>query len=116
MVGEYGFHLGQVDDPTMQERCAANIMSWCLEWGCPFILYWELYCNEIEPSNQQHRGFWLVDQSGDKQPAWFLHRDMLTKANRYIEAYQKEHHKLPSQNIYNRQVSSWIKALPTSHP
>jgi hypothetical protein len=112
ILGEYGFHLGQVDHPTEQERCAALIMQWSLEWGCPFILYWELYCNEIEPSNNEHRGFWLVDKNGDKQPAWYLHRDMLKKANLFIENYRKKHGKLPPQQQYNRKVASWLKALP----
>jgi hypothetical protein len=112
IVGEYGFHMGQVDDPTMQERCAALIMQWCLEWGCPFILYWEMYCNEIEPSNNEHRGFWLIDKNGDKQPAWFLHRDMLKKSNQYIENYKKKHGKLPSQEHFNATAAEWLKSLP----
>jgi hypothetical protein len=109
IMGEYGFHLGQVDGAIEQKRCAKNIMKWCLEWGCPFVLFWEMYCNEIEPSNEKHRGFWLIDQQGDKQPAWYLHRDFLRKANRFVEDYQKEHGRLPSQDFYGRTAISWLE-------
>jgi hypothetical protein len=110
-MGEYGFHLGQVDDPEMQKTAAENIMQWCLEWGCPFILYWEMYCNEIEPSTGEHRGFWLIDKDGEKQPGWYLHRDFLKKANAYVEQFEKKKGRQPSQAEYNRAASIWIDAI-----
>ena len=109
MMGEYGFHLGQVDDPEMQKTAAANIMKWCLEWGCPFILYWEIYCNEIEPSTGEHRGFWLINKEGEKQPAWYLHKDFLNKANAFVADFEKQHGRLPSQEEYNRQAIDWVE-------
>jgi hypothetical protein len=111
IMGEYGFHLGQVDDPEMQKAASANIMKWCLEWGCPFILYWEIYCNEIEPSTDEHRGFWLINKDGEKQPVWYLHRDFLKKANAYVSAYKQKHGKLPRQTDYNREAAGWFENL-----
>lgn len=109
IMGEYGFHLGQVDDPAMQKTATANIMQWCLEWGCPFILYWEMYCNEIEPSTGEHRGFWLIDKDGEKQPAWYLHKEFLSKANRFVEEFEMTNGRLPSQVEYNQAASSWLE-------
>lgn len=108
-VGEYGFNLQQVSSEKEQRDCSANIMQWCLEWGCPFILYWEMYCNEIEESTGEHRGFWLIDKDGDKQPAWHLHREFLKKANRWVEQFEKKNGRLPSQMEYNRAATSLLK-------
>ena len=108
-IGEYGFHRGQVDNADLQRSCSASVMQWCLEWGCPFILYWELYCNEIEPSTGEHRGYWLVDKSGEKQPVWYLHREFLKKANRFVDQFEKTNGRLPSQKEYNQKAASWLK-------
>ena len=107
-LGEYGFNLDQVANAEIQKNCSASIMRWCLEWGCPFILYWEIYCNEIEPSTGEHRGFWLIDKDGKKQPAWDLHRDFLEKANRYVERYEKLNGRLPDQAEYNQAAAFWL--------
>jgi len=110
-IGEYGFNLQQVANAELQQSCSASIMEWCLEWGCPFVLYWELYCNEIEPSTAEHRGYWLIDKNGKKQPVWDLHYDFLKRANRYVEQYEKLNGRLPAQAEYNREASSWISEI-----
>lgn len=109
-VGEYGFHLGQVEDCEMQKTYASSIMQWCLEWGCPFILYWELYCNEVDESTNEHRGYWLINNHGDRQPVWYLHREFLRKANRFVKYYQKDNGRLPDQAEYNKEVAGWLDA------
>jgi hypothetical protein len=108
-VGEYGFNLQQVADSEVQKDCSASIMQWCLEWGCPFVLYWELYCNEIDKTTGEHRGFWLIDKNGEKQPAWYLHRDFLQKANRFVKQFEKSNGRLPSQVEYSQKAASWLK-------
>jgi hypothetical protein len=113
LIGEYGFELSSFKDAETQRKYTAAIMKWCLEWGCPFVLYWELYCNEIEPATGKHRGYWLIDDKGDKQPVWFLHKEFLTKANAFIEQYQKEHGVLPDQATYNRTAATWIEEFST---
>ena len=111
-VGEYGFHLQQVENREVQDACSASIMQWALEWGCPFVLYWEIYCNEIDPAKGKHRGYWLIDDHGAKQPAWHRHRDFLAKANRFVEDFEKANGRLPSQPEYNREAASWLNKLP----
>lgn len=110
-VGEYGFNLQQVDDAAAQHDGSAKIMEWCLEWGCPFILYWELYCNEIDPSTNEHRGYWLIDQSGEKQPVWHLHRKFLEQANRFVEEFEKNNGRLPTQSEYTKKAVDWLKQI-----
>ncbi len=110
-IGEYGFNLQQVADSEAQKNCAALIMQWSLEWGCPFILYWELYCNEMDPSTGEHRGFWLIDNAGDRQPAWYLHRDFLQKANRFMTYFEKRNGRLPTQSEYSAETADWFEKL-----
>jgi hypothetical protein len=113
MIGEYGFELVSFKDKELQLKYTASIMKWSLEWGCPFILYWELYCNEIEPSTGEHRGYWLIDDHGDKQPVWFFHKEFLTKANAFVAEYQTTHGHLPTQEVYNREAATWIEPFMT---
>ena len=65
-IGEYGFPLTKAGTPLEQDRRAREVCRTALQWGCPFVLYWELYCNEIQDG--KHRGFWLIDDKGVKQP------------------------------------------------
>lgn len=107
-IGEYGFELASFKTPERQREYTASIMKWSLEWGCPFILYWELYCNEIDSKSGEHRGYWLIDDKGVKQPAWFLHKAFLDRAREFVQAYQEEHGRLPGQEEYNRAAISWV--------
>ena len=68
-IGEYGFPLAKVKTPAEQDRRAREVCRTALQWGCPFVLYWELYCNEIQDG--KHRGFWLIDDKETKQPFYF---------------------------------------------
>lgn len=110
-IGEYGFNLQEVGDPETQKECAERIMQWSLEWGCPFVLYWEMYGNEIEKTTGEHRGYWLIDDAGEKQPTWYLHRDFLKKANRFVKYFEKRNGKLPTQSDYCKEAATWFDKL-----
>jgi hypothetical protein len=52
---------------------AKNVVETGLEWGCPYIVYWQLYCNEPRPEAEipswkidDFRGFWLIRPDGSK--------------------------------------------------
>lgn len=107
-IGEYGFNREQVADAAQQAEYTRRIMRWSLEWGCPFVLYWELYCNEINEAGK-HRGYWLIDDKGEKQPVWHLHRDFLSKANRFVEEFAAKNGRRPTQMEYNRAADAWLQ-------
>lgn len=113
-IGEYGFELSSFETPKKQLDYTASIMKWSLEWGCPFILYWELYCNEIDSASGKHRGYWLIDDQGRRQPVWYLHKALLKKGNDYVAEFLKEHGKLPSQTTYNALLVAWIDEFITN--
>lgn len=108
-MGEYGFEVVNFRNPETQKNYTAAIMKWALEWGCPFVLYWELYCNEIDPKTGKHRGYWLIDDTGEKQPIYHFHKSFLDKANAFVDAYKKEHGALPKQDVFNRIAAEWIQ-------
>jgi hypothetical protein len=110
MIGEYGVTYESVRDPQIQRQRVAELTRWGLEWGCPFILYWQLYCNEFDKTGDTHRGFWLIDNKGVKQPVWHLHREFLEKANAWVADYQRINGRLPDQAEYCAAAKNWIKA------
>lgn len=76
-IGEYGFWIrkdGEVkNSPEEQKTRSLAVIRAGLEWGCPFILYWQLYNNELD-ADGTHRGFWMIDDQGVKQPIHETHR------------------------------------------
>jgi hypothetical protein len=68
-IGEYGFPLSKTTTPELQDLYSRDVCRAALEWGCPFVLYWEFYCNEI--ADGKHRGFWLIDDKNQKQPFYY---------------------------------------------
>ena len=116
MIGEYGATYRPSRDAESQRRKAADIMRWGLEWGCPFILYWQLYCNELVRAGDANRGFWLIDNQGVKQPVWHLHHDFLQKANAFVDDYQRRNGRLPDQAAYLLAAQNWIELDATAAP
>ncbi len=71
-IGEYGFPTVW-HDPEEQAERSRQVLVTALEWGCPFALYWAFYNNEVEEGGRQ-RGFWMIDDRGQRQPVYELHR------------------------------------------
>lgn len=86
-VGEYGFpnDFGN-RTPQQQADQTRAIFKAAMNWGCPFVLYWEIYNNEV--TDQGQRGFWLIDDTGAKQPAYYDHQNFLAKANVFKNMYR----------------------------
>jgi len=70
-IGEYGFPARRYS-PEEQNKKSIEAMIAGLEWGCPFVLYWELYDNE--GTTEKPGGFWLINEMNEKQPIWETHR------------------------------------------
>ena len=76
-IGEFGmpeneFSAGQI------HKAIPNAVNTALDWGCPYIVYWQIYCNELRPgkgpppikNNDDVRGFWLIKPDGSKARTW----------------------------------------------
>ncbi|MCL4202414.1 MAG: hypothetical protein KJ000_07955 [Pirellulaceae bacterium] len=82
-IGEYGFPA-VYHTPAETDRLSRQVIRAGLEWGCPLVLYWELYNNEVDADGKQ-RGFWMIDDRGIKQPIFKTHRHLYEDARRFVE-------------------------------
>ena len=81
-IGEYGFPARRYS-PEVQNKKSIETMIAAIEWGCPFVLYWELYDNEGTP--EKPGGFWLINEKNEKQPLWHTHQHYFTWAKKHID-------------------------------
>ena len=85
-LGEYGIPENNYT-PEQVETVMTNTVTIGLEENCPYIVYWQLYDNEILntnsalpiTSNDDVRGFWLVKPDGTKSWHYDYLKEMLIK-------------------------------------
>lgn len=85
-IGEYGFPRDRFS-AAEQNAKSIEVLRAAIDWGCPFALYWELYCNEQK--NGKPRGFWLIDDKNEKQPVYRTHERFLNWAKAFVAAETK---------------------------
>jgi hypothetical protein len=69
-----------------------------VSWGAPFVLYWEMYNNEIKDGVQ--RGFWLIDNTNTKWPLYTTLSDFYKKAKQWVYNQKKTLNRLPTREEY----------------
>lgn len=104
-IGEYGFAARTFPEPE-RDRRSRQVMRVGLEWGCPFVLSWQIYNNEYKDGHEN--GYWLIDDKGVKQPVYHTHQQFLQKARQYVCDFQKGHSCLPSREEYALQALQWV--------
>jgi len=91
-IGEFGMPENSYSLARIQ-KAIPNAVETALRWGCPYVVYWQLYCNELSDSrhrrpvqrNDQVRGFWLIRPDGSKAWTWHYFHGLLTgKAQLYV--------------------------------
>jgi len=108
-IGEYGFPLELTKTPQKQDIYCRDVCRAALEWGCPFVLYWEIYCNE-NPKGK-HRGFWLIDDKNRKQPFYYTLQSYYKDMKRIVVEFRKEHGRLPTNNEFQKKADECIKGI-----
>ncbi len=106
-IGEYGFPAFRFT-PDEQDKKSRAVMRTGLEWGCPFILYWEMYNNELDDAGKQ-RGFWLIDYKNEKQPVYHTHQKLLADARKFIADFRKANGRPPSFDEYRKTAVEWLR-------
>lgn len=114
-IGEYGYPVGKPKPgakpehtPEEQDALSRVVMRSGLEWGCPFILYWELYNNEIYPDGRQ-RGFWMIDDRDVKQPVYFTHERLLNAGRQYVSDMISKTGHPPTFEEYRREALNQLE-------
>jgi hypothetical protein len=105
-IGEYGYPACRYSPQEQAER-SRRLMKTALQWGCPFVLYWEMYNNEVDKDGQQ-RGFWLIDDEGVKQPVYHLHQRFLQWARGYVAGFARTERRLPSFDEYRKKAVEFL--------
>jgi hypothetical protein len=49
-MGEFGMPENQYSAEQIK-KAITNAVQTGLDWGCPYVVYWQLYCNELNPSS-----------------------------------------------------------------
>ena len=96
-IGEYGFPAER-HTPHEQDAKSRKVMRAALEWGCPFILYWELYNNEVKDGRQ--RGFWMIDHKGAKQPIYGTHQRFYESAREWVGGFRAREAREPTDREF----------------
>jgi len=85
-LGEFGVPENEFTQPEIL-TIIGNATETALEKKCPYIVYWQLYCNEphpgiIRPSNRNKdfRGFWLIRADGSRSPAYNYFHELLNES------------------------------------
>ncbi len=86
-IGEFGWpEVRSEQDPNADaEKCLRVLrmtVEEALDWGCPYLVYWQVYDNESRagrdrPTNEQVRGFYLIRPDGSASPALECFRSLL---------------------------------------
>ena len=109
-IGEFGYPAIR-HTPEDADRRTRWVLRAGLEWGCPFVLYWEFYNNEAEPDGRQ-RGYWMVDDHGSRTPVYDTYAAYYRQARDLVTAFVAEHGRLPSREEFSRAALS----LPALEP
>ena len=105
-IGEFGFPADRYS-PQAQDELSRRVMRNGLAWGCPLVLYWEMYNNEIKDGRQ--RGFWLIDEWGRKQPVYFTLQRYYRSARSWLTDFLDRHHHLPDWREFDSAAVRWVQ-------
>jgi len=86
-IGEFGqpevkSHQDREITPEKSMRVIRMTTQEALGWGCPYVVYWQVYDNESRvyhrrPRNDEVRGFYLIKPDGTRAPAWYYFVSLL---------------------------------------
>jgi len=119
-IGEYGYPLVKREayeqpacTPQQQDTFSRLVMRTGLEWGSPFVLYWELYDNEVYPDGTQ-RGFWMIDNKGVKQPIYYTHQEFYQAARHYVANTIAKTGHAPTSDEYRQAALAILSKIPAN--
>lgn len=82
-IGEFGFPLAVVKTQGAQVALSKSFIKASVEWGCPFILYWQIYENEAN-EGENGRGQGLIDNVGRKTRLHDFLQRFLTQSQAFV--------------------------------
>ncbi len=107
-VGEYT-SLSYNQTAQEQDEHMRDIIATSINWGTPFVLYWQLY-NNVLNADGTPQGCWLIDQHGVKQPVYFTYLHFDQDARAYVAATLKKTGSVPSRADFQAFAYKWFSA------
>jgi hypothetical protein len=98
-IGEFGFPAYR-NKPDEQDSKSRRVMQAGMSWGCPFVLYWQLYNSEVDKRGQL--GYWMIDDKGVKQPIYKTYDHFYSQARRYVNDFIIQNGRPPSLEEYEK--------------
>jgi hypothetical protein len=81
-VSEYGVPENEPAYAGQQLSLCSQTITTALDFGARYVIYWQIYCNELTPSaqppieNNDVRGFWLIRPDGSRCLVYDQIRDL----------------------------------------
>lgn len=98
-IGEMGIKAKALNFSKSRHESVnrANI-SKALKWGAPFVLYWEMYNNEVHDGIEE--GLWLIDDKNEKWPLYYTFSNFYEDAKIWVYTQKEELNRLPTREEY----------------
>jgi len=110
-IGEYGNPSMHHSDEMQNLRSIWTIKT-ALDWGTPYILYWEMYNNEIKEDTKEQVGYWLINDKGQKQPIWYTHNSFYNESKEFLKNYLKANNEMPSFDVFRANAVNFKSLNP----
>lgn len=105
-IGEYGWpEIGAYSNEPAQRtpeeiaQRAKWVMKTALRWGAPFVLWWEMYNNELT-ADGHNRGFWLVNDKNEKTPLYYVHQEYYQESKKWLSDFAHKHNRMPTDEEF----------------
>ena len=106
-IGEYGWGSNSSDS---QEPLTRAYIQRLLNYGqqaFPFILFWEIYDNEVD------KNFWLIDTNNVKVASYYLHQRFINSARLSAAQFKETNGRVPTDTEFVSILSPLLnQALP----
>lgn len=109
-IGEFGYKASAFS-PEVQCRNSMQFLENAVEWGCPFVLYWQLYDNEFV--HGKYEGYWLIDDQGEKQPLFYALQNYYREARDYLHERAEADGSLPDRRRFLRKAETLMECETT---
>lgn len=99
-IGEYGRPAQAFSYSKLRhQEVNRKILNQFLTWGVPFVLYWEMYNNEM--ADKEQIGFWLIDDKGIEWPFYYTLKHLILSGKSWVNQFQIDKNRIPTQEEYN---------------
>ncbi|MEM9752032.1 MAG: hypothetical protein AAF916_01455 [Planctomycetota bacterium] len=116
-LGEMGWNIANehvAGDEAAREQRAREVALGAIDWGTPFVQYWQLYDNSANKGDDKR--FWLIDDQGDESPLYWTMYNYNLLSQQYLHDYEAEFGVLPSDATFREFALETLASVPSDGP